>query len=363
MREGESRDSVQKGDSNAILNSPKIKEKTVKRKSNPHKSPAKSPCKKVKTLPRKLGQSKKLTPKKSSESRSNQDGEHSLVAVVQVHRSIKQTAVSFEEDGNVVDMETEGMNTEFMSGEEDTEESTEESEEEDGSDSEAEGDTGVNTSSHNSSKEKDLEGPTKNELSEGEMERKERRRSTSRSRKLKRQSREEKEDRIVNKAVAKLQKIMEMSVANMGQQRDCEGKAVKEANSGSEITIYKRAVQPAQRTRAEEANINQQVKKLRISTSSEEAEVDTSDELINSQIYDDQDSRVIADFIAESREREHDNRDRDRGWYVWREERFSRDRRYRSPSEPRPSCSHDGREDRDRDRDRDPGYQQSVSRQ
>ena len=207
--------------------------------------------------------------------------------------------VQFEEDGNLVDMEAEGLNSEFMSGEE-----------------EEDNDAEVNTSGTEHVEERDTDDSSDNEVEV----------STNRNKnatvmRSRQETEIDKEERLINKMVERLQQIMMqggfMARGSRGKHNLKKSELVV---SPSEAMVYKTAVKPANRC----------------SSSSEEGAVEienSSDEIMGESDSSLEKTNLIDSFIAECRAEEQ-HRMRDEGFLQDREPERGIDDRTRDRDRP-----------------------------
>ena len=283
----------------------KGKGKKKKDKLNPSPGARKSPRKKGKLNYRSMHSGKDLCLVIENENEKEEDVSDN---------SNKCQKVQFEEDGNLIEMEAEGMDTEFLS---DVEEGLLEDSEVEDSEEETQFETVVEVPEQFEVSESSMNNNATTSCNTGSVagrvakksvkEGKEKCISSTRKRKATSQGEKEdseREDRIVNKTVARLQAIMSQGgymINQNNQQADVNyakrGKNVEllnPSNSPSESTIYKVAVQPAVTPGMEGRGRNTQKRK---SSSSEEG-----DELDNDHVNTDNllvNSNFIENFISE----------------------------------------------------------------
>ena len=296
---------ITKSDSEGKIHRKKGKVKGKKSKINPSPASRKSPRKKGKLNYQKLhsGKDQRLVVE-------NEEGKN-LPGTVN-----KCQKVQFEEDGNLVEIEAEGMDTEFLSDEE--EGLLEDSE-------------GVDSEEEVTEYETVVEIPEQSEVTEVSMnnnvtmpnrraeaaatgiektmkakESKEQKAGSAKKRKSSSVAREEdleQEDRIVNKTMARLQAIMTQGRYIMGQNKTStvveakRGKGDENlnlSNSPSESMIYKVAVQPAVMASSEKRSAEFNKRKSSSSEEGEELENENPENLLVN-------SNFIENFISECR--------------------------------------------------------------
>ena len=238
---------------------------------------------------------------------------------------VEKTSIRFEENGNVVEMETEGQATEFLSDEEReghsvvTDYESENGEEGEILDYEdVEDDEIIFTTNNNASILRNDDSEARQVVAPNEIQ-------ANVSTKAAKISKEmEREERIVNKTVERLQVLMAQSgyfntqatttvveetqkptSTNKGRVNDPaeKGKILNRGNDGapvvidspSESTVYQTVIQP-----------NQALENKRDSSSSDDNVINTSDETVSPERMDNRD--LIEHFIAECRVNEEQKR-------------------------------------------------------
>ena len=195
-----------------------------------------------------------------------------------VGSSTKKNVVQFEEDGNLIEMVTEGMDTDFLS---------DEGQEEVDSSEEGEVFDEVN-----------LESSKNNNATVTSKMRKQSAEVLDEDRQKRQKLNEEedelsKEERLVNKTVAKIQEIMAQG-GYFSKQRGKNNGDLHCSNSPSTSTIYKEAIQPMNGLGKDKINENRKG-----TSSKEEDEFTTVRQLEKGGLVNDQE--LIENFITECR--------------------------------------------------------------
>ena len=283
--------------SKVVLQESPVRVSKGKRKSE-------TPKRKLKTSSRKIKKGAKRSKSDGKNNETCQDSESEQSGLEESDHEM----VQFEEDSNLVDMEAEGLNSEFMSGEEDE-------------------DTEANTSETDHGEERDMDSS-----SDGEVEMTANQNKNAMVARSPRETEIDKEECLINKTVERLQYIMTQGGFMAGGRGKTNLKKSELIVSPSEATVCKTAVRPANRfsSSLEEGAVE-------IENSSEDivGESDSSLEKMN----------LIDSFLAECRvEEQQRTRDVD----------FIQDRELEW-----------GIDDRTRDRDRPlaSGFNREVTRQ